>query len=225
MALAALVAASLPFAVEGHFGILGTSFNPDMSQHLLAAARLADGHSSQLLHQGYPLGPHSVVVALNKGLGIGLVQGFSGLSVAVMVLAPLTALAAFRELAPLPRTAGALVVGLAYVVASYFAQGAFKETIEALLVLAFALALREATRARWRGLPLRFVPAALIAVGAVYAYSFPGVLWLGGDVVDLGAGAADARAASALDGRPGAVAPRCSACSSSPSWSPPRSAG
>ena len=183
VALAALVAASLPFAVEGHFGILGTSFNPDMSQHLLATARLADGHSSQLLHQGYPLGPHSVVVALNKGLGIGLVHGFSGLSVAVMVLAPLTALAAFRELAPLPRTAGALVVGLAYLVASYFAQGAFKETIEALLVLAFALALREATRPEWRELPLRFVPAALLAVGAVYAYSFPGVLWLGGTFV------------------------------------------
>ncbi len=183
VALAALVAASLPFAVEGHFGILGTSFNPDMSQHLLATARLADGHSSQLLHQGYPLGPHSVVVALNKGLGIGLVHGFSGLSVAVMVLAPLTALAAFRELAPLPRTAGALVVGLAYLVASYFAQGAFKETIEALLVLAFALALREATRPGWRELSLRFVPAALLAVGAVYAYSFPGVLWLGGTFV------------------------------------------
>jgi hypothetical protein len=183
VALAALVAASLPFAVEGHFGILGTSFNPDMSQHLLAAARLAEGQSSPLLHQGYPLGPHSVVVALNKGLGIGLVQGFSGLSVAVMVMAPLTALAAFRELAFVPRAAGALVVGLAYLVASYFAQGAFKETIEALFVLAFALALRESTRPGWRELPLRFVPAALIAVGTIYVYSFPGVLWLAGTFV------------------------------------------
>jgi hypothetical protein len=178
VALVGLLAASLPFAVEGHFGILGTSFNPDMSQHLLATARLADGHSSQLLHQGYPLGPHSVVVALDKGLGIGLVQGFSGLSVAVLVLAPLTALAAFRELGFLPRSAGALVVGLAYVFVSYFAQGAFKEIIEALLVLAFALALREVTSAGWRDLGLRFVPAALIAVGTVYAYSFPGLIWL-----------------------------------------------
>ena len=99
VALVALVAASLPFAVEGHFGILGTSFNPDMSQHLLATDRLAAGQGSQLLHQGYPLGPHAVVVALNKGLGIGLVQGFSGLTVAVAVLAPLTALAAFRRAA------------------------------------------------------------------------------------------------------------------------------
>ncbi|MGD9734501.1 MAG: hypothetical protein AB7V58_02655 [Solirubrobacterales bacterium] len=182
VALAALVVASLPFAVEGHFGILGTSFNPDMSQHLLATDRLAAGQGSQLLHQGYPLGPHAVVVALNKGLGVGLVQGFSGLTVAVAVLAPLTALAAFRELPWLPRSGAALVVGLAYLVASYYAQGAFKETIEALLVLAFALALREAGRG-WAGLPLRFAPAALIAVGAVYVYSFPGLLWLGATAV------------------------------------------
>jgi hypothetical protein len=178
VALVALLAASLPFAVEGHFGILGTSFNPDMSQHLLATARLVDGHSSQLLTQGYPLGPHSVVVALNKGLGIGLVRGFSGLSVSVAVLAPLTALTAFAELRALPRIAGALMVGCAYVFVSYFAQGAFKETLEALFVLAFALSLREATRGGWADLPLRFVPSALLAVGAVYVYSFPGLLWM-----------------------------------------------
>jgi hypothetical protein len=179
VALIALLAASLPFAVEGHFGILGTSFNPDMSQHLLAADRLAHGQGGQLLHQGYPLGPHAVVVALNKGLGLGLVQGFSGLTIAVAVLAPLTALAALGDLRPVPRTAGAFVVGLAYVVASYFAQGAFKETIEALLVLAFALALRESTRT-WHDLPLRFVPAALLAAGSVYVYSFPGLIWMVG---------------------------------------------
>jgi len=182
VALVALLAASLPFVVEGHFGILGTSFNPDMSQHLLTADRLAHGQSSQLLHQGYPLGPHAIVVALNKGLGAGLVQGFSGLTVAVAVLAPLTALAAFAKLKPLPRTAGALVVGLAYVVASYFAQGDFKETMQALFLLAFALSLRESTRG-WSDLPLRFVPAALLAVGSVYTYSFPGLIWLAGTTV------------------------------------------
>ncbi len=82
VALVALIAASLPFVAEGHFGILGTGFNPDMSQHLLATDRLAHGVGSQLLHQGYPLGPHAIVVALNKGLGIGIVQGFDGLTVA-----------------------------------------------------------------------------------------------------------------------------------------------
>lgn len=180
--LAALTAASLPFVVEGHFGILGTSFNPDMSQHLFAADRLADDQTSQLLRQGYPLGPHAIVVALHDGLGIGLVQAFSGLTVAVAVLASLTSLAAFSTLGPIPRTAGALLVGFAYVVASYFAQGAFKETMQALFVLAFALSLREAS-GPWRESPLRFVPAALLAVGSVYVYSFPGLVWLVGAAV------------------------------------------
>jgi len=188
----AALGASLPFIVEGHFGILGTSFNPDMSQHLLAADQLAQGHSGQLIHQGYPLGPHSIAVALNKGLDIGLVKGFSGLTVAVAVLAPLSALAAFRDLRALPRTAAALLVGLAYVFASYFAQGSFKEVMLAFFLLGFVLFLRESVREP-SGSPFRFAPAALIAVGAVYTYSFPGLLWLVGTavvfaIVELGLG-------------------------------------
>ncbi len=176
----ALLAASLPFIAEGHFGILGTGFDPDMSQHLLATDHLADGFSSPLLHQGYPLGPHSIVVALHKGLGVGLVQGFDGLSVATVVIAPLTALAAFAvDAGRLWRGACALVVGLAYLVASYYAQGAFKEVMQALLVLAFVLSLREVARnADWLDAPLRFVPPALIAVGSVYTYSYAGLVWL-----------------------------------------------
>jgi hypothetical protein len=150
-----------------------------MSQHLLTADRLAHGAGSQLLGQGYPLGPHAIVVALNKGLGIGLVQGFDGLAVAVAILAPLTALAAFEEVPPRWAAAGASVVGLTYMVASYFAQGAFKEAMQALFVLAFVLALREVARnPDWLGRPLRFVPAALIAVGGAYTYSYPGLAWL-----------------------------------------------
>ncbi len=181
VALLALAAASLPFVAEGHFGILGTSFNPDMSQHLLATDHLAHGAGSPLLHQGYPLGPHSIVVALSKGLGVNLVQGFTGLTIAAAILASLTALTAFANLPSLRRTAGALAVGLTYMVASYYAQGSFKETIQALYVLAFALSLREATRNEsWRNLPLRFIPAAVIAAGSVYTYSFPGLIWLVG---------------------------------------------
>ena len=175
----ALAATALPFIAEGHFGILGTGLNPDMSQHLLAADRLADGYGSELLRQGYPMGPHAIVVSLDKGLGVSLVHGFTGLTIAVAVLAPLTALAAFPDRPPLRAVAAALVVGLPYLVASYFAQGAFKETMQALWVLAFLLALRETKRnPLWRDLQLRFVPAAVIAIGAVYTYSFPGLIWL-----------------------------------------------
>ncbi|HEU4737157.1 MAG TPA: hypothetical protein VFS48_09055 [Solirubrobacterales bacterium] len=179
VALLALAATALPFLVEGHFGILGTSFNPDMSQHLLATDRLADGHSSQLQHQGYPLGPHAIVVALENSLGIGLVQGFGGLMIAVAALASLTALTAFRDQPATLRIPAALVVGLTYMVASYYAQGSFKETMQALFFLAFVLALRESSRnPEWRQPPLRFVPAALLAVGSVYTYSFAGLIWL-----------------------------------------------
>jgi hypothetical protein len=179
VAIGAHAATALPFIAEGHFGILGTGFNPDMSQHLLAADRLADGFSSELLRQGYPLGPHAIVVSLEKGLGVSLVHGFTGLTIAVAVLAALTALAAFPDRSRAQRVAAALVIGLPYLVASYFAQGAFKETMQALWVLAFLLTLRETTRnPLWRDLELRFVPAAVIAIGAVYTYSFPGLIWL-----------------------------------------------
>ncbi|HEX2096080.1 MAG TPA: hypothetical protein VHF50_01790 [Solirubrobacterales bacterium] len=184
VALPAAAFASLPFLVEGHFGILGTGFNPDMSQHLLATDRLAVGAGSQLEVQGYPLGPHAVVAALNDALGIGLAQAFNGLTMAVAILAPLAALAAFRGQPLVRRSAVALLVGLPYLVASYYAQGSFKETMQAFFLLAFVLSLREAAgNPQWRDMPLRFVPAALIAVGSVYAYSFPGLLWLGGALV------------------------------------------
>jgi hypothetical protein len=183
VALVALVAASLPFAVEGRFGILGTSFNPDMSQHLLAAARLAEGSDTQLLSQGYPLGPHSLVVALHDGLGVGLVQGFGGLTIATAVLASMTALGALAGAVGIRRLAGALLIALPYMVASYFAQGAFKETMQALFFLAFAIGLLElsgeARQPGWRGLPLRGVPLAILAAGSIFTYGFPGLVWLG----------------------------------------------
>jgi hypothetical protein len=184
--LGALLAASLPFVVERRFGILGTGLNPDMSQHLLAANRLAHGESARLLAQGYPLGPHALVVAASKATGASLVHAFDGLALAIAVCATLAPLALLERLAPWRRTLGALLVGLPYLVASYLIQGAFKETMEALFVLAFAIALHEIAGGRLvrgarRG-PLVAVPLAVIAIGSVYSYSFPGLLWLAGAV-------------------------------------------
>src|SRR6185295_14619301 len=98
VAVAALLAASLPFFVEGRFGILGTGLNPDMSQHLFAADRLAEGDGGKLLSQGYPLGPHALVVATAKGTGASLVHAFDGLMLAIAVIAALTPLALFARL-------------------------------------------------------------------------------------------------------------------------------
>ena len=182
--LAAVALASLPFIVEWRFGILGTGLNPDMSQHLFAVDRLAGGGSERLISSGYPLGPHSIVAAV-AAVGPSTVQAFDGLMLAVAVSAYLAALALLEHLSPWRRAAGALCVGFAYLVAASFAQGAFKETIQALFVLAFAVGLTQLVRdapspgVGGRG-PLRAVPLAVLAIGSVYAYSFPGVLWLGG---------------------------------------------
>jgi hypothetical protein len=183
VALAAVVAASLPFIVEGRFGILGTGLNPDMSQHLFAVDRLASGGSERLIESGYPLGPHSLVVAVSD-LGPNTVHAFDGLMLAVAVATCLAALAPLERLSRARRLVGALLVGFAYLLAANYVQGAFKEAIEALLVLSFAVALAELAR-RWperqrAARALRAVPLAVLAIGAVYAYSFPGLLWLGG---------------------------------------------
>ena len=155
-----------------------------MSQHLFAANRLAHGEGSRLLSQGYPLGPHSLVVATSKATGASLVHSFDGLTLAIAACATLAPLALMERFAPWRRTAAALLVGVPYLVASYLIQGAFKETMEALWVLAFAIGLHELSRSTLvpgarRG-PLVAVPLAALAIGSIYSYSFPGLLWLAG---------------------------------------------
>jgi hypothetical protein len=183
LALAAGAIASIPFIVEQRFGILGTGLNPDMSQHLFAVDRLASGGSERLIESGYPLGPHSLVVAVSE-LGPNTVHAFDGLMIAVAVATCLAAAALLERLAPGRRAAAALLVGFAYLLAANYVQGAFKEAIEALFVLAFAVGLAELARGwpeRQRAVrAVRAVPLAVLAIGAVYAYSFPGLLWLGG---------------------------------------------
>jgi hypothetical protein len=191
VAVAALLAASLPFFVERRFGILGTGLNPDMSQHLFAADQLAHGEGGKLVSQGYPLGPHSLVVATTKGTGASLVHAFDGLALAISVMAALAPLALFVRIGGWRRVAGALLVGLPYMVASYLIQGAFKETMEALFVLAFSVGLHELTRGRLTSearLGVRLtsrpalvaIPLMALAAGSAYSYSFPGLLWLAG---------------------------------------------
>jgi hypothetical protein len=202
VAMLGLLAASLPFIVEGRFGILGTGLNPDMSQHLFAADRLLSGDSERLVDQGYPLGPHALVVSIAGPSGIGLVQAFDGFMLAISASAVLAALAALEGLDTGRRLLGALLVGLPYMAASFLIQGAFKETLEAMFVLAFAIGLHGFVTERGhevgggsaeppqgpirgrsagrRSPPLAALPLAALAIGAVYSYSFPGLLWLGG---------------------------------------------
>jgi hypothetical protein len=185
-ALLALAGASLPFVVEGHFGVLGTSFNPDMGQQLFAADWFvrSDRPEPGLLEAGYPLGPHALAAALTAATGGNLVSAFSGITIAVPVLAALTSLVVLRELPLARRAIGAALVALSYMAASYLAQGLFKELMQALFVLAFALCLHELARGQPAGASPRrrlgiAAPLGLIAIGSVYAYSAPGLVWLG----------------------------------------------
>ncbi len=184
--LIALLAVSIPFAAEGHFGILGTGFNVDMSQHLFVADGIAHPHTATplLIRQGYPVGPHSLAATGAELTGGDLVSAFTGVTIAVPVLLALTALTATRELGPRRSLIAAPLAALPYLAASYLAQGSFKELFEAAFVVGFALWLRELGR------PLRgsavapgpgfAVPGAVLFAGALYSYSGPGVAWLGG---------------------------------------------
>ena len=183
VAIGAVVLGSLPFVIEMRFGILGTGLNPDMSQHLFATDRITSGGEERLIAEGYPLGPHAVVASIAE-LGPSFVQAFNGLMLATAVAAALAPLGVLRDLERTRRIAVALLAGVAYLMASYFIQGAFKETMQALFVLAFAVGLAEvaagatATESRWER--LKGLPLAAIAVGSLYAYSFPGLTWLVG---------------------------------------------
>ena len=165
------------------FGILGTSLNPDMSQHLFAADRLLTGGAERLVAEGYPLGPHALAASVAK-LGPSLVQAFGGLTMAAAATATIAALGALGRLSNSRRIVAALLVGAAYLAASYYIQGAFKETMQALFVLAFAVGLAELASetatgsSRWNR--LKAVPLGLLAVGSLYVYTFPGLTWIVG---------------------------------------------
>ncbi|MEJ7876612.1 MAG: hypothetical protein WKF62_08120, partial [Solirubrobacterales bacterium] len=187
-AVGAVLLGSIPFLVEMRFGILGTSLNPDMSQHLFAADRIENGGEERLVSEGYPLGPHALVASVAK-LGPSLVHAFGGLTLATAVAATIAPLGLLGRLERPRRIGAALLVGMAYLAASYFIQGAFKETMQALFVLAIVVGIAQlATEAasnssrRRRWARLKAVPLGVLAVGSLYTYSFPGLAWILGAV-------------------------------------------
>ena len=187
--LAGLAAAALPFLLAGHSGILGAALiNDDMASHLQIAEHvrspLAD--APRFAEGGYPIGPHAIVAGLAEGLGISIVDAFAALTIALAPLLALTLLAALDHLPPLRRVLAALVAALSYLSAAYIGQGAFKEPLEALIVIAFAiyvadlvgLGRSEPAVAGDRPAFWRAVPAGLLAAASVLNYSLPGLVWI-----------------------------------------------
>jgi hypothetical protein len=178
VALVVLLALAIPFAISGRWGLLGVGFNNDLGLHLAWAEWLRSGFGPTP-DPGYPLGPHGLAVATAAVPGIGLGQAFVGEIVAIGVLTGLTALGALREMRPGWRILAAAMVAVPYLAASYFAQAAFKETAEALFVLAFAIFLSAPGRpdgAAWARLRFALSPLALFG-GIFFSYSFAGLAW------------------------------------------------
>jgi hypothetical protein len=178
VAITAAVVLSIPFAVSGRWGLLGVGFNNDLGLHLAWAEWLRSGFGPAP-EAGYPLGPHALADAVAALPGIGLGQAFVGEVFAIGILTALTALAALPGLGPVRRILGAVLVAVSYLAASYYTQGAFKETAEALFVLAVALALREPAPLP-RGAAARLgyaLPWLALAGGVLLAYSFAGLAW------------------------------------------------
>jgi hypothetical protein len=193
VAIAVALVLSIPFAVSGRWGLLGVGFNNDLGLHLAWAEWLRSG-AGPIPDTGYPLGPHGLAVATAAVPGIGLGQAFVGEIFAIGILTGLTALAALPSFGPARRLLAATMVAVPYLAASYFAQGAFKETAEALFVLAVAVGLRNIDTARSRDEPgvevaygpltpgtsgwVRFaLPWLALAGGVFFSYSFAGLAW------------------------------------------------
>lgn len=200
VAIVAGAVTSIPFAVSGGVGVLGVGLdNDDMAAHLLIADWLRDpGEGTpSFVEGGYPFGPHAVVAAVAQGPGVDLIQAFAGLTLALAILTGLTALHVLGDLSFAWRTVGATLVALPYLGAAYLAQGAFKEPLQALLIIGFALMLGELLRAapaqdsdlaeetargrgpgRARQAITRAAPFGVLLAASVFNYSLPGALWM-----------------------------------------------
>jgi hypothetical protein len=179
VALIVALAFSIPFAVSGRWGIIGVGFNNDLGLHLAWAEWLRSG-LGPAPEAGYPLGPHALAAGIAALPGIGLGQAFVGEIFAIGILTALVTLTALDDLGPGRRILAAVLVAIPYLGASYFAQGAFKETGEALFVLAFALLLHRLERERGETGPPAFGTAILglaLATGIFFSYSFAGLAW------------------------------------------------
>jgi hypothetical protein len=177
IALAPLVFLTMvPFFASGHGGILGTTFDSDMSVHLIFAESYISSALDKVggIPPDYPMGPHSMAALLADGLGMNTADAFSGFSMALPIVMGMTALAVARRGSWLGKAIVATVVAMPFLVASFYAQSSFKEVGMAALTLATAVSLAgygpRLGRTRW-------VPFALLIGGIISIYSPAGLPW------------------------------------------------
>ncbi|MFZ0042371.1 MAG: hypothetical protein WAK93_13755 [Solirubrobacteraceae bacterium] len=183
--MAALLAgfgSAIPFIANGRIGLLGVGLDNDTSSHLLWAAELVSPGTVARYggSNGYPMGPHSFVDTLTSGLGIRADLSFTVLLIAGVLVTAIVAARALRDAPIVVQAVGGALASLLYLVAAYYAEGAFKEQLLALFLLAAVVGLEEA-RSNWsRGVDRRWsllCPIAVLVAAAVYVYSYPGISW------------------------------------------------
>lgn len=174
----AIVIVSIPFLVSGHWGLLGMGYNNDLGLHLAWSEWIRSGFGTEPA-TGYPLGPHALSAVISHLPGVELGPAFIGQTMAIAVLTVMTAFAAVSPLTSWRRVLAACLVGIPYLIASYYAQAAFKELAAALFLLAFTISLPQVTplpaggRAKFKAL----APLLLLMLGIIFTYSFPGLAW------------------------------------------------
>jgi hypothetical protein len=185
-ALGVILVALIPFAASGRAGVLGVGTNNDMGEHLLGAWSLegfGPRTASKIVTSGYPIGPHAIVATISHTTGISLEHAFTGLQLAVPALLALAGAALLGAASPIVLGVLGALTGLCYLQSAFLVQASFKEPLEALFLIAFAAALaaqRQPDKPPVIAARLRAVPMGVIAAGAVYVYSYLGLVWLGG---------------------------------------------
>jgi hypothetical protein len=186
--LIVVVAASLPFAFNERNGVLGEGvYTNDQAAQLFWTDWLQHGVGPEpnAVHFGYPTGPQSVAATAAEATNSSLLDSFNGLLIVIPVLTALTALGVMGGLSPSRRVIAASLVAMPYLAASFLAQSAFKETAMALLVLAFAVTLRDLAFLNRNpdygggAHPRRalIIVLILLAASSVFVYSIPGLVW------------------------------------------------
>lgn len=177
--VAGLIAAMLlstPFLISGQWGLLGMGYNNDLGLHLAWTEWLRSGFGAEP-SDGYPLGPHGLTAALTTIPDFETGKVFIGQVAAIAVLAVMTGWAAVEKLGRWRRLLAALLIGLPYLMVSYYAQAAFKELAAAMFLLAFVIALPRLTplpaEKRFRAM----APLLILLLGIIFTYSFPGLAW------------------------------------------------
>ena len=172
------ILASSNYLINDNFGIPGVSLLNDFAGHLPWAEALSAHNSPfKLIQPGYPLGCFALAGTLGKLPGISVLSAFQGILIATPVLIAVTTIALFEQLGVIMRVLAATTVSLAYLITSALVEGAFKEPIEALFLVAIALLLQEIAHGPEQRSRAAAIPIAVLMAGSVANYSYPGLAW------------------------------------------------